>query len=184
MTYAQAAPIAPPAPPSRPPTVLALVGTAVAAALAAVVGAVLVFAGGRDLATTNLNEAMDKLLPDMGLPEGMSTEDVKGLSGLLWDAAIDERMATLVARAGFALFFAAWLLIFGLCALKAATWARVLITVGAVLALLPHLLIISDYSPASVSATSWAAMALGLIALVLCWLPPNNRYAKARKVRY
>ncbi|WP_211225491.1 hypothetical protein [Amycolatopsis nigrescens] len=187
MSYSHAVPgqAAPPiplaAPPKRPGVLIALLVAAIGSAVAAVAGAVMVFTGGRELAATNLTEALDKLGPSMGMPDGFSAQDIAELSGSIWDTLVDERLSTLTARGGFALFFAAWLLIFGLCALKGATWARVLITIGAVLSVVPHFLILADYEPNSVVVTSLAALLLGLVAVVLCWLPPINRYQRALK---
>ncbi|RZQ62152.1 hypothetical protein [Amycolatopsis suaedae] len=160
---------------------MAAVGAAIAAAAAAVVGAVLVFAGGKELAETNLKEAIDTLGPSIGLPDGITAADIESLSPAMWQLVVDERAQQLVVRGGMAVFFALWLLIAGLCARNAATAARVLITIGAVFSLLPHVLIAFDHSPVAVSATSFAAMAIGLVAVVLCWLPANNAYVRARK---
>ncbi|MFI6030908.1 hypothetical protein [Amycolatopsis magusensis] len=63
---------------------------------------------------------------------------------------------------------------------RPATWAWVLLTIGSVL--LTHLLIIADYPPGAVGPLGWVAVATGLAAVVLCWLPANNRYARAAKL--
>ncbi|MFG2136898.1 hypothetical protein [Streptomyces sp. NPDC048650] len=161
----------------RPGTLTAMPAISVLSAVSAFVGAILVFAGGKDLAVQNLKDALAEH-PDLaGLPAGGSA-DIKGLPGPLWESLVDARYDSLVARAVFALVLGVCVLVFGLCARSGATWARVLLTISAVVALLPHVLIAGDYEPTSVMLTSLLAMATALAAIVVGWLPPNGRYAK------
>ncbi|EPH42521.1 hypothetical protein STRAU_4410 [Streptomyces aurantiacus JA 4570] len=150
--------------------------------MSAVIGAVLVFAGGNDLADENIRDVIDDHPDVVGLPSNTTAADIKTLSGPIWDELVSERAGTLSARAGFAIFTAVCVLIFTLCVRKnAATWARVLITISGVVALFPHILILGDYEPESVMAFSFVALLATLVAIVLCWLPPINRYARERK---
>lgn len=96
---------------------------------------------------------------------------------------ISDRYGTLAARAGFAVFTAIVLLVFALCARNGALWARIVTTLVSVLTVFPQLLIFGDYEPAAVSAPSVAALVTALAALVVCRLPANGRYAKARRQR-
>ncbi|MFE0173964.1 hypothetical protein ACFWZ2_16750 [Streptomyces sp. NPDC059002] len=191
MSHYQAAPAhtAPPgagAPPTRraakrPGTLAALFWTATASAVTAAVGAVLVFAGGEDMAEENINDVIADHPDVVGLPSGTTAADIKALSGPIWDELVSDRAGTLSARAGFAVFTAVCLLVFALGARRgAAVWSRVLITVSAVVALFPHALILGDYEPDSVAMLSLAALLTAIGAVVLCWLPPVNRYAKQR----
>ncbi|QEU97760.1 hypothetical protein CP970_34905 [Streptomyces kanamyceticus] len=153
-----------------------------ASAATAAVGAVLVFAGGEDLAEENINDVIADHPDVVGLPSGTTPADIKALSGPIWDELVSDRAGTLTARAGFALFTAVCLLVLGLVARRgAATWSRVLLTVAGVVALFPHILILGDYEPDSVTMLSLAALLTAVVAVVLCWLPPVNRYAKQRK---
>ncbi|MGW7087823.1 hypothetical protein ACWGH2_30580 [Streptomyces sp. NPDC054871] len=166
----------------RPGTLTALVWTSVLSAVAALIGAVLVFAGGDDMAEDNINDVIHDHPDVVGLPSGTSAADIKALSGPIWDELVSDRAGTLAARAGFAAFTALCLLIFALAARgSAAVWARVLVTVSAVVALFPHFLILGDYEPDSVFALSFVSLLTALAVIVLCWLPPVNRFARERK---
>ncbi|MEU5956535.1 hypothetical protein [Streptomyces sp. NPDC047525] len=166
----------------RPGALTALVWTSVLSAVAALVGAALVFAGGDGMAEDNINDVIQDHPDVVGLPSGTSAADIKALSGPIWDELVSDRAGTLAARAGFAAFTALCLLIFALAARKgAAVWARVLITVSAVVALFPHFLILGDYEPDSVFALSFVSLFTAIAAIVLCWLPPVNRFARERK---
>ncbi|WP_237330161.1 hypothetical protein [Streptomyces sp. BA2] len=166
----------------RPGTLTALVWTSVLSAVAALIGAVLVFAGGDDMAEDNINDVIQDHPDVVGLPSGTTAADIKALSGPIWDELVSDRAGTLAARAGFAAFTALCLLVFALAARRsAAVWARVLITVSAVVALFPHFLILGDYEPDSVFALSFVSLLTALAVIVLCWLPPVNRFARERK---
>lgn len=166
----------------RPGTLTALVWTSVLSAVAALIGAALVFAGGDDMAEDNINDVIQDHPDVVGLPSGTSAADIKALSGPIWDELISDRAGTLAARAGFAVFTALCLLIFALAARKgAAVWARVLITVSAAVALFPHFLILGDHEPDSVVVLSLLSLITAVAAIVLCWLPPVNRFARERK---
>ncbi|MFD5703907.1 hypothetical protein [Streptomyces lasiicapitis] len=150
--------------------------------MSAVIGAVLVFAGGNDMADENIRDVIDDHPDVVGLPANTSAADIKSLSGPIWDELVSDRAGSLAARAGFAIFTAVCVLVFTLCVRKnAATWARVLITISGVVALFPHILILGDYEPETVMAFSFVALLATLVAIVLCWLPPTNRYARERK---
>ncbi|GGO51748.1 hypothetical protein [Streptomyces lasiicapitis] len=191
MSHFQAAPAPPVGPRSaaraaravrRPGSLTALVWTSVISVVSAVIGAVLVFAGGNDMADENIRDVIDDHPDVVGLPSNTSAADIKSLSGPIWDELVSDRAGSLAARAGFAIFTAACVLAFTLCVRKnAATWARVLITISGVVALFPHILILGDYEPETVMAFSFVALLATLVAIVLCWLPPTNRYARERK---
>ena len=193
MSHYQAAPVHPGPHPTgptgptrraarRPGTLAALVWTSVLSSVAAIIGAVLVFAGGDGMAEDNINDVIQDHPDVVGLPSGTTAADIKALSGPLWDEMISDRAGTLAARAGFAVFTALCLLIFALVARRsAAVWARVLITVSAVVALFPHFLILGDYEPDSVVMLSLVSLLTAVAAIVLCWLPPVNRFARERK---
>ncbi|MEV0440652.1 hypothetical protein AB0I46_17060 [Streptomyces spectabilis] len=166
----------------RPGSLTTLVWTSVISVVSAVIGAVLVFAGGEDLAEENILDVVDEHPDVVGLPSNTSAADLKALSGPVWDELVSERAGTLSARAGFAVFTAVCVLVFTLCAhRKAAIWARVLITISGVIALFPHFLILGDYEPDSVVAFSFVTL-LATVALIVCaWLPGTHRYARERK---
>lgn len=171
----------PSASPKRPRTLVVLLLTTALTSLAGIAGAIIVFAGGRQAAETAVITAAHSDPAALGLSDGMSIEAVKQLSGGMYASLIDEAYGTLTARAGFAIFLGAWLLVAALCARNAARTARAFITAGAVMTIVLDLLIVVDISLDSVTVLSFAAMVLSLVVLVLCWLPPNNRFARARR---
>lgn len=193
MTYPQAAPAqygspsypgpvpGPVGRPRRPGALTALLLSGVLAAVTGIVGSVLVWAGGKDMAETNVKDTINDHPDVLGLPAGMGAQDFQGATGPLWDELVSDRQDTLAARAMMVTFFAVLLLIFTLLARGAAVWARVLITLSALLALLPHFLIVGDYEPAAVTALSFAAIACSLAAVVCSWLPGHGRYRRALK---
>ncbi|MFI9052811.1 hypothetical protein [Streptomyces sp. NPDC053427] len=184
MSHSQVAPPQGATPPTgraagRPGTLTALLAITVLSAVSAFVGAILVYTGGKEGAEQNILDA-SKAHPD--LLDGGTISTIKALGPNVWDEAVSERYGTLSARAGMAVFFGLCLLVFGLCARNGATWARVLLTISAVLALFPHILIAGDYEPDPVFLTSLAAMLTAVVAVVVGWLPPNGRYAKHLKL--
>ncbi|MER0241791.1 hypothetical protein AAHZ94_07090 [Streptomyces sp. HSW2009] len=188
MSYSQAAPpvgdhhrAAPRA--RRPGLFLALLLTSALAALSGVFGAVLVFAGGTDMAETNVKDVIDDHPDVLGLGSEFTAADFKQVTGPMWDELISDRQDTLTARATMVAVFAAFALIATLLARKAATWSRVLITLTALVSLIPHFLIVGDYEPASVTALSYLAIVASALAVVLCWLPAVGRYGREMKAR-
>lgn len=165
----------------RPGTVFALLGSAIGSATTAIVGAVIVYSGGNGLADSNVKEVIKQHPDAVGLPTGMTADDVKQLTGPLWQQVVDDRAGTLSSRAGFALFVGACVLLSAFFARRAAVWSRVLVTVFALVGLIPQLLIVTDYEPASVTALTWVALVCGLAAAVLCWLPGVRRYGNDNK---
>ncbi|MEO3750335.1 hypothetical protein [Streptomyces sp. B6B3] len=164
------APSGHPEPPrKRPGALLALLATGLLTVLASVIGSVVVFTGGEDLAKSNLEEIL-----------GVETlGEVDAFTQIL----VDEHRDTLLARAGLVLFCAALLLLWTLLAHRGATWARVLTTIFAAFALLSHLMHLGgdEPSPGSVTLFSYVAIVGCVAVIVCCWLPATNAYARARK---
>ncbi|MEQ0560258.1 hypothetical protein ABJI51_14315 [Amycolatopsis sp. NEAU-NG30] len=164
--------------PSRPGLLTGLAGVAVVSALALIVDGIMLFAGGRDL-------ALDAAARTIASMTGASAESVKADGGMLLEAALDEVQATLAVRGGIAVFFGVVLLFWGLLALRGAVWIRVLLTLAALTAAGVAVRLATDIegSTAAIRGVAWLAVATGLAVIVLSWLPPVNRYAKARKGR-
>jgi hypothetical protein len=169
--YGQQAPVAV----SRPATLVAAVGAAVLGALLAVVDGALIISGSKDIATSLAGE----VLADEA---GMTLDQARELGGGLMDAAIGEATDTLNARAYLIIGLGVFLLLFGLLMLrKAATWARVLLTLTALPALGNGIRIATDEGTGAMMIVAWAVAIVALLTIVLTWLPANHRYAKARK---
>ncbi|MDJ1137385.1 hypothetical protein [Streptomyces iconiensis] len=173
----------PPAPPRRPAFVVVVSVVTALSAVFSLIGAFLVYAGGKEFADDYLRQAMDDNPDAVGLPDGLTSADIKGMSGPMWNEAVSGLQDTVTVRAGFAVFFALCLLLFTVFMLRTgARWARVLITVVAVVQfILPHTLILGDEPPNSLFMTSFPAVLLGVLALILVWLPPVGRFNKGHK---
>lgn len=161
---------------SRPGLLLGLVGAAVVSALASIIDGVLLFVGGRDM-------ALDVAAQTIASITGASAEAVKADGGALLEAALDEVRGTLAVRGGVAVFFGVVLLFWGLLALRGAVWVRVLLTLAALTNAGVALRLATDAEggTAAIHGVAWLALVTGLVVVVLAWLPPVNRYAKARK---
>lgn len=167
--------------PARPRVLVALLLTTIMTAVAGIVGAIIVFAGGRQAVEAAVAAAVQRDPNSFGLSDSTTLEALKQFSGDLYVSLIDQAYGTLTARAGVALFLGVWLLVAALCARNAARTARSFITAGAVMTIVLDLLIVVDISLDAVTVLSVASIALSLVVLVLCWLPPNNRFARARR---
>jgi hypothetical protein len=163
---------------SRPGTLFALIGVAVVSALASIVDGVMFLTGGREL-------ALDVAAKAIGSVTGESADVIKADGGVLLGAAVDEVQNTLQTRGAVTIVFGVLLLVTGLLSLGSAVWARVLVTLAALLNAGVALRLATDIDggTAAIRGVSWIAAVAGLAVVVLAWLPANNRYAKARKGR-
>ncbi|SDX75196.1 hypothetical protein SAMN05421504_103708 [Amycolatopsis xylanica] len=165
---------APAAPVSRPGTVLAAVIAAIVAGLAAVIDGAIILAGGRDLALDLAAQAVADVT-------GESADVVKQSAGSLLEIAVEEATKTLQARAIMVIAVGALLLLFGALMRKAALWARILVTLFALVNALVALRVATDVGSGAMIGLAWAAIVVSAVTLVLTWLPANHRYAKAAK---
>lgn len=164
----------------RPGTVMAALIATLVSVVAGVATAITVYAGGTDMVKSLLSD------PDVQARLGI-TDDMlntaKDLGGDLFQSILDTAYGTLSARATFALVLAVLLLVFGVLALGAALWARILIPVVGVIAVGLQLLVVTDVATSSMKLFGLLIVASTLVAIVLWWLPANGRYAKARKAQ-
>ncbi|WP_274916594.1 hypothetical protein [Streptomyces sp. WZ-12] len=167
----------------RPGTLVAAVACSVASALAAFAGALVVLTRGRGLAAENIEQLIRDAPEEVGLRVGTTPAAFRAMSGPLWDGLVDDRSSTLLARGVLAAVLGLCLLVFGLYAGQGAVWARVLVTVCAVLAAPMHALVWCDHAPTALLVPTLLAPAAALAAVVLAWLPPAGRYAAQRKER-
>jgi hypothetical protein len=129
-----------------------------------VIGAILIFATGRDFVSN----------------AGSAYLRQYGVGALGHDQAVDTAYGLLVTRAVTDLFFAVLLLVFVLLARKGPTWARIVVTVMLVLAVPAKLLELIG-APLSYTLTNLFVVALAIAVPVLFFLPASNRYNRARK---
>jgi hypothetical protein len=161
--------------PAKPGTLTAAVIIAVGAGLAAVVNGAMTLAGGKDLAKEVAAKAVDAVggLPDLGLGADANNQ--------ILDAAATAAQSTIQSRAYMVLVFGAALLLFGFLMRNAATWARVMVTVSAVLTLGVSGLVALDIGTSLMIGLGWVAVLGSILAIIVTWLGPNGRYAKAHK---
>jgi hypothetical protein len=162
--------------PSMPGTLKAALGVTIVAALAAIVNGIMIMTGGTELAREIGAKAVSILT-------GESTDAILAGGGTILDVATDAAASTLQTRAYMLIVPGALLLLFGLLMTKAATWARVMVTISASLLLLLAGIISLDTTggTGTMLAIGWVATLGSIAAIVLTWLSPNGRYAKARK---
>lgn len=164
----------------RPGTVMAALIATLVSVVAGVATAITVFTGGTDMVKSLLSD------PDVQARLGLSDDllnAAKDLGGDLFQQVLDQAYSTLAARATFALVLAVLLAVFGVLALGAALWARIVVTIVGVVAISLQLLVVTDVATSSMKLLGLLIVASTLIAIVLWWLPANGRYAKARKAQ-
>ena len=154
----------------RPATLTAAVAVTVVTAIAAVVNGIMIATGGLDL--------IKDVFADAGLP-GLTDEDIEGLALLAGHASLDDFVSTFQTRGYLALVTGAALLVFGLVMVKAATWARIMVTIAAALSIVFALVILADETTSTMALLAVVTMIASVVAIVLTWLPANGRYAKA-----
>lgn len=162
--------------PSMPGTLKAALGVTILAALAAIVNGIMILTGGEQLAREIGAKAVSILT-------GESTDVILAGNSAILDVAAEAAKSTLETRAYMLIVPGALLLLFGLLMTKAATWARVMVTISASLLLLLAGIISLDTTggTGAMLAIGWVATLGSIAAIVLTWLSPNGRYAKARK---
>ncbi|GAA4546222.1 hypothetical protein [Amycolatopsis samaneae] len=173
----QGPPVAPAAQrPGRPGVLFAALGVGLLSALAAIVDGVIIMSGGRDLAA-------DLAAKVVASVTGGSAETIKAKGGMLFDAAVEQAQSSLQVRGVVAIVFGILLLVCVALMQGAAVWARVLVTLTAVLNALIALRVATDDEggTGAMQGVAWLAVATAIVAIVLAWLPTNHRYAKARK---
>ncbi|HEU5469471.1 MAG TPA: hypothetical protein VFV67_02370 [Actinophytocola sp.] len=168
------APAAPAIRRSRPGTLITAIAFAVVAGVAAIANGVIILAGGRDL-------IVDILINESGLPEGAITVEDLSLLEELSGVSLTDLESTLATRAYLVLIAGAALVLFGVLMHRAATWARVLVTITGPLALIFSGIVILDGSVPIMALCCLVTIVAVIVVLILTWLPPNNRYARAMR---
>jgi hypothetical protein len=194
VTYSQTAPPQAGAPIAlkKPGTLLALVVISAISALSGLVSSIFALAGGRDLAERYATDVITNNPEELGVNElldvtgGESAGDaIATLKEMdLWDTIVATGQAELIFKSVWLLACVVPLLLFALFAINGATWSRILITIFAVFSLLPQLIMgLSDSAELQLlQIMGFIGLGTAIVAIVLSWLPANNRYAKARKM--
>jgi hypothetical protein len=145
-----------------------------------ILSAILVFVSGRDSIRAYVAAQL-----------GVDTTDTfTGQTAQEVGRAVDEGYGILTTKAVFVLIVGAAILLFTLLARNGAAWARALVLVTTFLAMFPATLLLSENSALAVNEVlpggtwfaAFAAVPLSWLVFILLFLPPINRYAKARKL--
>lgn len=164
-----------PASSTRPASLTAAMGAVILSGVAAIATAVVILAGGLDLVKELGNDLAAK---ELGVSAAEAQETLTNL-GLPMEDLYTEWQSTFQTRAYLMLVLGAAMVVFGLLMRKAATWARVLVTIVAVLTAGFGFVVATDVASTMMLALAWVAVLAGLVGIILTWLPANRRYAKA-----
>ncbi|RKT83084.1 hypothetical protein SAMN05421805_11755 [Saccharopolyspora antimicrobica] len=177
----------------RPGTLLALVVVGALSAVSALIGAIYLISNAGPIGEAMLNEILASDPSSLGLDSEM--EALASLSGGeitdlktalvdfgMWDTVLATATATVSLKGILVVVFSLPLLLWSLLAINGALYARILYTISAVFGLFANLAVVNDTLPAMARVTSGIAMAAIVLTVVLCWLPANGRFAKARKL--
>lgn len=147
----------------RPSTLTAAVLVSALGALSAFISALITFADGRSLLSSSL---------------GLGPADAGSLANSVLDAAYN----TIKSRAIIGLVAVVIILALAIAARGGRTGVRVGLTIMLPLAAVAWILNAVDSGvPGLIGGPDGVAVVLAVIALVLVWLPANNRYARERK---
>jgi hypothetical protein len=151
---------------------VATISIIVVTGLVALVNGIMIATGGKEL--------FKEALANAGFGE-FTDADLESLAQLGGYDSLDSYLSTFTTRGYLSVAGGVALLLFGLCMTKAATWARVLVTITAPLTMIFSFIIVGTDST-SMMAGLGLLTALGcVLAIIFTWLPPNGRYAKALK---
>jgi hypothetical protein len=147
----------------RPSTLTATVLISALGALCALMSAVITFADGRSLLSSEL---------------GLGSAN----AGSLVNSALDAAYSTLKSRAIIGLVTVVIIAALTIAARSGRTGVRVWLTIMLPVAAVTWVINVTDSGvPGLLRGLDGAAVLFALVALVFIWLPPNNRYARDRK---
>jgi hypothetical protein len=148
----------------------ATISIVVLTALAAIVNGVMIATGGKELLKSALENA--------GLG-GLTDSDLDLAAQLAGYDSLDGYLSTFAMRGYLAIAGGAALLLFGLFMSKAATWARVLVTISAALTMIFSFIIVGSDSTTTMAGLGMLAILGAILSIIFTWLPANGRYGKA-----
>ncbi|MEV4310818.1 hypothetical protein [Actinocrispum sp. NPDC049592] len=161
-------------PAKKPGTLMAAIVLAVVSGAAAIANGAMMLAGGAQL-------AKDLVVQGVADLAGVTVDQAKDLGGSFLETELNQIESTVHTRAYLVIFAGAVMLLFGLAMGKAATWARVMVTIGAVLTLGASAIVALDVATSLMKGLGWAAALGAIVTIVVTWLGPNGRYAKVVK---
>jgi hypothetical protein len=168
-----ATPTAPAAAVARRPGLLtAAIGIVVVTALAAIANGVIIATGGKEL--------IKELLENAGLGQ-LSDADLDFAAQLSGYESLDGFVSSFTTRGYVVAGAGAVLLLFGILMRKAATFARVLVTVSSVLVMVFSMIVLADETNGTMAGLAMLAILGGILGIIFTWLPATGRYAKASR---
>jgi hypothetical protein len=148
----------------------ATISIVVLTALAAIVNGIMIATGGKEL--------FKSILENAGLG-GMSDGDLDLAAQLAGYDSLDSYLSAFAMRGYLAVAGGVAMLLFGLFMTKAATWARVLVTISAALTMVFSVIIVGGDSNGTMAALGLLAILGAVLSIIFTWLPANGRYGKA-----
>jgi hypothetical protein len=149
---------------------VATIGIVVVTALAAIVNGIITATGGKEL----IKQAFE----NAGLG-GLSDADLDVMAQLAGYDSMDDVLSAFTTRGYLLAGCGALLLLFGVLMRKAATFARVMVTISAVFVMVLSLLVLADETTGTMAGLSMLAILGGILSIIFTWLPPNGRYGRA-----
>jgi hypothetical protein len=150
----------------------ATIGIIVVTGLVLLAVGIMIATGAKELFRASLEDIAGTSLTDADL------EDLAGIAG--YDS-LDSYLSTYAMRGYLAVAGGVLLVLFGLCMTKAATWARVMVTITAPIAMIFAFIVVGGDSTTTTAALGLVAVLGCVLTIIFTWLPPNGRYAKALK---
>ena len=154
----------------RPGMLVATISIVVVTALAAIVNGIITATGGK--------EVIKQAFENAGYGS-LSDSDIETMAQLAGYSSTDDMLSSFTMRGYLVAGCGVLLLLFGILMRKAATFARVMVTISAVLVMVFSLLILGDETTGTMAGLSMLAMLGGVLSIIFTWLPPNGRYGKA-----
>jgi hypothetical protein len=155
----------------RPGLLTAAIGIVVVTALAAIANGVIIATGGKEL--------VKELLEDAAGVGQLTDADVEFAATLGGYESMDAFVSAITMRGYLVAGSGIALLLFGVLMTKAATWARVLVTISSVGVMLFSGVVLADETNGTMAGLSLLAILGAILSIVFTWLPANGRYAKA-----
>jgi hypothetical protein len=139
----------------------------VVTALAAIANGVIMITGGKELLKDALENGGYGRIADADLDLAAQV--------LGYDSAAD----VFATRGYVVLATGVGLLLFGLFMTKAATWARIMVTLASVSVMGSSVLVLGDETTPVMAGLAFAGILGAILSIIFTWLPANGRYAKA-----
>jgi hypothetical protein len=149
---------------------VATISIVVVTALAAIVNGIITATGGK--------EVVKQAFENAGLGS-LSDADLDTMAQLAGYDSMDDVLSAFTMRGYLVAGCGVLLLIFGVLMRKAATFARVMVTISAVLVMVFSLLILGDETTGTMAGLAMLAIVGGILSIIFTWLPANGRYGKA-----